>query len=250
MAQIKGRYASATDIGLVRPSNEDKAISLIDDQNVALLCVCDGMGGYMKGDFASKIAVDIVTAAFVNKVKWYFVGQVKRWIAKIIKNINYSVFSESQDSEKFKGMGTTMCLAIMFKSKIIIANIGDSRCYRIGDEKIEQLTRDQTYVEYLLSIGKIDEQEKLTSKDRHALMNFIGQKKTINYVLSVIENTKKPILVCTDGLYNNASEKQIYSAMSSNERLDQKIDTLIGIAKANGGTDNIGISIWEPFKYD
>lgn len=250
MSQIKGRFGSKTDIGLVRPSNEDKALSLIDAQGNVLLCVCDGMGGYMKGDFASKIAVDIISAAFMSKMKFMCSLQIKLWISKIIKSINYSVFSESQDTEKFKGMGTTLCLAILYKNKIFVANIGDSRCYRVGPEKLEQLTRDQTYVEYLLSMGKIDEQEKLTSKDRHALMNFIGQKKTVNYVLNIYENKKESILLCSDGLYNNAAEKQIYSAMSSSERLDQKINTLIGIAKANGGTDNIAVSIWEPYKHD
>lgn len=248
--EIRGRFGSETDIGLVRPSNEDKALSLIDAQRNVLLCVCDGMGGYMKGDFASKIAVDIISAAFKSKIRFFCGLQVKLWIRKIIKSINYSVFSESQDTDKFRGIGTTLCLAVFYKNKIYVANVGDSRCYKVNDDKLEQITRDQTYVEYLLSQGKITEEEKLTSKDRHALMNFIGQKKEINYSLQVIKNEERSILLCTDGLYNNASDKQIFSAMSSQERLDQKISTLIGIAKANGGTDNIGVSIWEPYKHD
>lgn len=250
MEKIKGRFGSKTNIGLVRPSNEDKALSLIDANGNVLLCVCDGMGGYMKGDFASKIAIDIISAAFNSKLKFFCAFQIKAWIAKVIKSINYSVYSESQDSEKFSGMGTTLCLAIFFKDKIFIANVGDSRCYKVTNEDIIQLTRDQTYVEYLAVKGEIKEEEKLTSKDRHALMNFIGQKKAVNYSLSVLKNNKEPILLCTDGLYNNATNKQIYSAMSSNERLDQKIKTLIGIALSNGGTDNIGISLWEPYKND
>lgn len=250
MERIKGRFGSQTDIGLVRKSNEDKAISLIDAQGNVLLCVCDGMGGYMKGDFASKIAIDVVTAAFRSKIKWVFPFQVKYWISKIIKSINFSVYSESLDSEKFSGMGTTFCMALFFKNKIYVVNIGDSRCYELNKDKINQLTEDQTYVQYLLKMGKIDEQEKLTSKDRHALMNFIGQNKEINYTLKVIKNECKTILVCSDGLYNNVSDKQIFSVLDSNERLDQKINSLIGIANANGGSDNIGISIWEPYKHD
>ena len=248
--QAKGRFGSLTDIGLVRKSNEDKALSLIDAQGNVLLCVCDGMGGYMKGDFASKIAVDVINAAFKSKVKWVFDFQVRLWISKIIKSINYSVYSESHDSEKFAGMGTTLCMAIFFKNKIYIVNVGDSRCYQLEHDKIVQLTKDQTYVQLLESMGKIDEQEKLTSKDRHALMNFIGQNKDVNYVLEVKKNEVKTIMLCSDGLYNNASDKQIFSALDSNERLDQKINTLIGIANANGGSDNIAISIWEPYKHD
>ena len=246
----KGRFGCKTDIGLVRKSNEDKALSLIDAQGNILLCVCDGMGGYMKGDFASKIAVDVINAAFKGKRRWIFDFQVKLWISKIVKSINYSVFSESQDTENLKGMGTTLCMAIFFKNKIYVVNVGDSRCYKLEKDKIVQLTKDQTYVQYLESAGKINEQEKLTSKDRHALMNFIGQNKDVNYALTVFKNDKSTIMLCSDGLYNNASEKQIFSALDSVERLDIKINTLIGIANANGGSDNIAISIWEPYKHD
>ena len=247
---VKGRFGSQTDIGLVRKSNEDKALSLIDSQGDILLCVCDGMGGYMKGDFASKIAVDVITAAFRSHRKWIFNFQLKFWISKVVKSINFSVFSEAQDSEKLSGMGTTLCMAILFKNKIFVVNVGDSRCYKLESEKIVPLTKDQTYVEYLLTAGKISEQEKLTSKDRHVLMNFIGQKKEVNYVLDVYKNDASTIMLCSDGLYNNATDKQIFAALDSTERLDQKINTLIGIANANGGSDNIAISIWEPYKHD
>ena len=247
---IKGRFGSKTDIGLVRASNEDKALSLIDPDGNILLCVCDGMGGYMKGDFASKIAADVITAAFTGKRRWVFPFQVNKWISRVIKSINYSVYSESMDSEQFKGMGTTLVMAIFFKDNIFIANIGDSRCYQISQDEITQITRDQTYVQYLVSHNKITQEEKLTSKDRHALMNFIGKNKTVDYEYKVIKNDRKTILLCTDGLYNNASDKQIFSALSSEDRLDQKISTLIGIAKANGGTDNIAVSLWEPYKND
>ena len=247
---IKGRFGSKTDIGLVRASNEDKALSIIDADGNVLLCVCDGMGGYMKGDFASKIATDIITAGFSSKKRWIFSFQVSNWISKVIKSINYSVYSESSDGDSFKGMGTTLVMAIFFKDNIYIANVGDSRCYMLSNDKVEQLTRDQTYVEYLLSHDKISADEKLTSKDRHALMNFIGKDKVVNFEYKVVKNDRKTVLLCSDGLYNNASDKQIFSALNSDERLDQKISTLIGIAKANGGTDNIAVSIWEPYKND
>ena len=248
--EVKGRFGSLTDIGLVRKSNEDKALSLIDAQGNVLLCVCDGMGGYMKGDFASKIAIDVVSAAFKGHIKWIFDFQVKIWISKVVKSINYSVYSESHDSERFKGMGTTLCMAIFFKNKIFVVNVGDSRCYRLEEEEVVQITHDQTFVQYMVNKGEMDEQEKLISKDRHVLMNYIGGNKDVNYTIDVFKNEKKTIMLCSDGLYNNASDRQIFSALASNERLDQKINTLIGIANANGGSDNIAISIWEPYKHD
>ena len=247
---IKGRFGSKTDIGLVRASNEDKALSLIDADGNVLLCVCDGMGGYMKGDFASKIAIDVITSAFTSKRRWLMASQITNWVNKIVKLINHSVWNEANDSEKFNGMGTTLVMAIFFKDKIFIVNVGDSRCYQLDDDNIVQLTRDQTYVEYLAAKKEIGEDQKTTSKDRHFLMNYVGQHKTVDYEYKIIKNEAKTIMLCSDGLYNNASNKQIYSALKSTDRLDQKISTLIGIAKANGGTDNIAVSIWEPYKND
>jgi len=247
---IRGRFGSKTDIGLVRESNEDKALSLIDADGNVLLCVCDGMGGSHKGSFASKIAVDVISSAFSSKRPWFFSWQVGKWISKIIKSINYSVYHESRDLDSLNGMGTTLVLAVFFKDNIYIANIGDSRLYVLEKDKIEQITRDQTYVEYLVSHDELDIEKKATSKDRHALMNFLGKEPHVNFEYKIIKNPRKTVLLCSDGLYNNASNKQIYSALVSDERLDQKISTLIGIAKANGGTDNIAISMWEPRKDD
>lgn len=247
---IKGRFGSRTDIGLVRASNEDKALSLIDAEGNVLLCVCDGMGGYMKGDFASKIAIDVISSAFMSKRRWFFSFQVSKWINRIVNSINYSVYNEATDTENFKGMGTTLVMAIFFKDNIYIVNVGDSRCYMLEKDNIVQLTRDQTYVEYLASHNKISEDEKHISRDRHALMNFVGKSKHIDYEYKIVKNLRKTVLLCSDGLYNNASDKQIYSALNSEERLEQKISTLIGIAKANGGTDNIAVSLWEPYKND
>ena len=247
---MKGRFGSKTDIGLVRTSNEDKALSIIDAYGNVLLCVCDGMGGNDRGNFASKIAIDVITSSFNDRRNFLFASSVSKWIAKVIKQINYSIYSESLDSDKYKGMGTTLVLAVFYKDSIHIANIGDSRCYRLDENEITQITRDQTYVEYLLSHNEIKEEEKNISKDRHALMNYLGKSKNADYEYKIIENTGKTILLCSDGLYNNASNKQIFSALNNKDRLDQKINTLIGIAKANGGSDNIAISLWEPFNND
>ena len=101
-----------------------------------------------------------------------------------------------------------------------------------------------------MSLGKITKEEMETSSQRHVLMNAVGTFPSVSYDVKFYANNGKPILVCTDGLYNNATEAEIHSALSTNERVDQKIETLIGIAKSNGGSDNIGIAYWEANKHD
>ena len=94
----------------------------------------------------------------------------------------------------------------------------------------------------------MSKEEMETSPQRHILMNAVGTFPSVSYDLKYYPNNGLPILVCTDGLYNNATEAEIRSALLTDERLDQKVETLIGIAKSNGGSDNIGIAYWEAYK--
>ena len=248
---LSGNYSVLTDKGRVRKVNEDSAQCAVNAFGNVLLVIADGMGGATKGDVASSKLVEHLIKTFRNLEEEFKNAKVAmKWLNKVIEEANAKIFKIAESDPSFKGMGTTLVMAVFFKDNIYIANIGDSRCYVLDQDKITQLTRDQTYVEYLAAHNKISEDEKLTSKDRHALMNFVGKNKTIDYEFKIVKNERKVVLLCSDGLYNNASEKQIFSALNSEERLDQKISTLIGIAKANGGTDNIAVSLWEPYKND
>ena len=246
----KGQFIAKTDIGLVRTTNEDQAAALINASGNVLLCVCDGMGGHNKGDYASKLAIDAICSEFKKKNGFISSVSVRRWMAITMRKVNKVIFDEAQKDPANKGMGTTMILAILFDDEVFVTNAGDSRAYFVRKNKLEQLSVDQTYVEYLYSAGKISKEEMETSSQRHILMNAIGTLPSASFTTKVHPNNGHPILLCSDGLYNNATEAEIYSALSTNERIDQKIDTLIGIAKSNGGSDNIGIACWEAYKHD
>lgn len=247
---IKGSFASKTDIGCVRLTNEDQAASLINASGDVLLCVCDGMGGHNKGDYASKLAVDIITEEFRAKNGYFSVFSLRYWISKTMKKVNQTIYKTAQTNPIYKDMGTTINMVILYGSKIFVVNAGDSRAYLIKKYGVQRLSEDQTYVDYLYHTGQISKEEMETSSQRHILMNAIGTYPSPSYDVKMYDNNKNSILVCTDGLYNNATEAEIHSALSTNERIDQKIDTLIGIAKSNGGSDNIGISYWEAHNYD
>ena len=101
-------------------SNEDQALAMINQHGNILLLVCDGMGGYMKGDRASKLATDILQQSFLSKIRFMSTIQIEWWISKTVKKINTAVYEESQRNEKVKGMGTTLCFAIFYKNKMFI----------------------------------------------------------------------------------------------------------------------------------
>lgn len=248
--RYKGQFAAKTDIGLVRQTNEDQACALINASGNVLLCVCDGLGGHNKGDYASQIAIDTLSEEYRKKNGFLSSFSVKTWIARTMRKINKAIYDEAQKDPANKGMGTTMILAVLFDDEVFVTNAGDSRAYFVRKNKLEQLSTDQTYVEYLYSAGKITKEEMETSSQRHILMNAVGTLPSASFTTKVYPNNGHPILLCSDGLYNNATEGEIYSALSTTERIDQKIDTLIGIAKSNGGSDNIGIAYWEAYKHD
>ena len=246
----KGQFASKTDIGCVRTTNEDQAASLVNASGNVLLCVCDGMGGHNKGDYASKLAIDTITDEFRKKNGFFSILSVRQWIARTMRKVNKVIFDEAQTKPEYKDMGTTVNMVILYSDSVLVVNAGDSRAYFVRKKRLERLSEDQTYVEYLYHTGKITKEEMETSSQRHILMNAVGTFPSVSYDLKVYENNGLSILVCSDGLYNNATEAEIHSALSTTERMDQKIDTLIGIAKSNGGSDNIGIAYWEVTRHD
>ena len=246
--KYKGQFIAKTDIGCVREKNEDQAAAIINASGNVLLCVCDGMGGHNKGDYASKLAIDTITEDFKNKNGFISNFSLRQWIARTMRKVNKIIFDEAQTNPNYKDMGTTVNMVIIYNDSIFVINAGDSRAYFVRKKALEQLSEDQTYVEYLYHTGKMSKEEMETSPQRHILMNAVGTFPSVSYDLKYYPNNGLPILVCTDGLYNNATEAEVRSALLTDERVDQKVETLIGIAKSNGGSDNIGIAYWEAYQ--
>ena len=246
-----GTYAYKTDIGRVRKTNEDRAIILMNSDNEVFLAVSDGMGGSEKGDVASKLTIDLLNASFKKKKKHRYLFSDKRWITRTCKSINKKIYSMTEKMKKAEknsekiGMGCTLVAVLISGERMMIANIGDSRAYMLKDGEIKQLTTDQTYVEYLLKTGKITEEGAKTHPDRHVLTNALGVYNSLSLSITDMPYHGESILLCSDGLYNNLDSKEIANILLTDERTDQKVVSLISIANHAGGSDNIGIALWE-----
>lgn len=246
-----GTYAYKTDIGRVRKTNEDRAIILMNSDNEVFLAVSDGMGGSEKGDVASKLTIDLLNASFKKKKKHRYLFSDKRWITRTCKSINKKIYSMAEKMKKTEknsekiGMGCTLVAVLISGERMMIANIGDSRAYMLKDGEIKQLTTDQTYVEYLLKTGKITEEGAKTHPDRHVLTNALGVYNSLSLSITDMPYHGESILLCSDGLYNNLDSKEIANILLTDERTDQKVVSLISIANHAGGSDNIGIALWE-----
>ena len=241
---VAGHYAYKTDIGKVRMTNEDHVAGTVNARGDVFLIVCDGMGGQNKGELASSMAVSHLIDDF-NASKFIGLFDVQLWLNRRIRAINKSINTEARRNPLYKGMGTTLTAVVIYHDNIVFAQIGDSRLYELDNGKLAQLTDDQTYVSYLYRTGQITKEEMATHPKRHMLMNALGTYPSIEIDIKVKPYLGQTLLLCSDGLYNNVSEKTITSILKGEDSPEEKINELISIANNNGGSDNIGIIIWE-----
>ena len=241
---VTGRYAYKTDIGKVRLTNEDQANATVNSKGDVLLIVCDGMGGQNKGELASSIAISHLLEDF-NSSRFFTLFDVQLWLNRRIRAVNKFINNEARKNILYRGMGTTLTAAIIYHDSLVIAQIGDSRIYEIRNRELVQLSTDQTYVNYLYRTGQIKKEEMDTHPRRHMLMNALGTYPSVEIDISVKPYTNQTILLCSDGLYNNVSETTISSVLKGSDSPEEKVNELISIANSNGGSDNIGLVIWE-----
>ncbi len=245
---ISGQFVSKTDIGRVRLTNEDNALACINARGNVLLLICDGMGGSNKGELASSLALNSIQDAFINQRKFFNRAHAIYWMKREIRRANNLIYDEAQKNPSYVGMGTTLTAILIVGGFYISAQVGDSRAYILKNNTLQQITEDQTVVAYLFRTGQISESEMATHPKRHVLLNALGNEPTIEVDFKFANYDNETFLVCSDGLYNNLDHKVIESVIKSNEPVSTKCDQLIALANANGGSDNIGIAIWEADK--
>ena len=251
MAGYKGTFSFRKDVGRVRLSNEDQCAVSVNSFGDVFLCVCDGMGGQNKGDYASKLALDSMMNDFRSMPKMPGIF-LKSWLSKAYKNANALIFEEAGKSSLYQDMGTTCVTALIHGGRIVIGNAGDSRAYSYSRDslRLTRLTEDQTYVDYLYRTGRIKASEISSRPDRHVLMNAMGVTRAAYFDIKSYPYAGETILLCSDGLYNNLSEAEIKAVLATDDRSDEKAGYLIGEANANGGSDNIAVALWEALSHD
>lgn len=241
----RGRYAYKTDIGRIRIINEDQALVKVNAAGDVLLLVLDGMGGHNKGDYASRLATNFISDSFENKNSFISDFTARIWLQNVCIKANKYIFDMASEKEGYKGMGSTIVAILLRKNKMHILNAGDSRAYLVKRKELELVSEDQSYVSYLCRSGAITEEEAKIHPQKNVLLNALGIYPSLNFNLFTRNYTGEPIMLCSDGLYNNISENEMHAILSGDERPDLKVDTLISIANSNGGSDNIAIAYFE-----
>jgi len=243
--ELRGNFAEKVDIGKVRHTNEDRSFAAVNANGDVILAVCDGMGGENKGDLAASLTIETIDELFQKTKKFNLMWSAKKFIKKCFKVANRAVYNESHTHEMYKDMGTCVSIAIITSQFLVTGNMGDTRVYKFHNGKLEQLTTDHNLAQRAYRMGQITKEEIPTYKDRHVLTNALCIHKAAASDLEEYDYHGESIFVCSDGLYNNVSETELLTILKGGDTTSQKVNEMVSLANANGGSDNITAVLWE-----
>ncbi|MBR3133410.1 MAG: Stp1/IreP family PP2C-type Ser/Thr phosphatase [Clostridia bacterium] len=239
------RVYAKSDIGKVRSMNQDSFSIPVDNVELKLYILADGMGGYKGGEIASRVAVT-ATEKYIKEKFYLLEKRDKKSIMKVIEDAiefaNTAIYEESEQDEELQDMGTTIEVCLIYKNKVYIGHIGDSRIYQIRNNIMERVTTDHSYVEKLVRDGEITREESYTHPKKNLLIKALGtDEKAEPDLLDISIQKDDVLLICSDGLTNMIREDRILEIVSEN--VETAIDNLIEEANKNGGLDNITVII-------
>ena len=225
-------YAS-TDIGKMRPINED---SYYAPEAGELFCaVADGMGGHQAGEVASGIAV----REFAEGMRAAR-GPLEIAIRHAVERANSAIFETATGRADYSGMGTTMTALCMDSKQVYLAHVGDSRAYLIRNGAIVRVTTDHTLVEQMVEEGLITLEEARIHPKRNYLTRALGTSPEVEVdVLRMDRRPEDVYLLCSDGLSNFVSEREMRDLVMTAPTGRAGVNSLVELALEHGGADNI-----------
>jgi serine/threonine protein phosphatase PrpC len=232
--------AAVSDRGRKRPSNED-AFGFSVERGVFL--VCDGMGGAAAGEIASSLAVDEMLRLLDRQARGKDGSKAAAMpllAEEAIHAANEAIFSRSQRVDKLNGMGTTLVGLLVDERRVWVLNVGDSRCYRLRNRRLEQITLDHSLVEEQVRLGRMTRSEALRSPLRNVITRALGTQSQVTP--DIFELAPEPgdlFLLCTDGLTRELTDASIESLLGADLPLEAACARLVEAAKKAGGHDNI-----------
>jgi PPM family protein phosphatase len=228
--------AAVTDRGLVRSANQDSVYA-----GARLLAVADGMGGMAAGDLASAIAIEAVAPADVDLADGQLVDALRAVIEKASGRIRAAV----AEDPKRDGMGTTLTalLASATGTELALAHIGDSRAYLLRGGVLQQMTKDDTFVQMLVDEGVITA-DQASSHPRRAVVTQALQGEPVEPAFSTIEpQPGDRWMLCSDGLSNVVREDTIATVLTEVAEVEPCAHRLVDLARRAGGPDNITVVV-------
>lgn len=232
-----------TDPGMIRAQNQDDYAIVKLGRDQLLVIVCDGMGGARSGNIASRMAVDV----FSDEVRRTIRSNMKQErIDQMLKDslelANKAVYEQSQISEEYKGMGTTLVAAFFQKDHVTVVNVGDSRAYLFNKEGVQSITTDHSLVELMVQRGELTREAAKNHPGKNLITRAVGTETDVECDLFHQQLDKgDSVLLCSDGLSNIMSDQEILFEVVHGVNKNDCCQRLMKIANYRGSPDNVTI---------
>ena len=238
-----GNFAACgkSDIGSVRSTNQDSVL-IRKFGDIYLLAVADGLGGQPAGDVASKMAVielEETVKANIGKIP------EKEILIQAVAKANREIYLLSKENPEYKGMGTTLVAAILFGDGAVIANIGDSRAYLVGDG-IRQITQDHSLMQEMAEKGNNGREN--ASPQKNIVTRVLGVAAEVTPDFFEIKFAGNALLLCSDGITNTLNDAEIQKIVNSQPGIDAACDRLLAAANEKGSKDNVTVILAKEIK--
>lgn len=226
-------YGFATHEGAVRQVNEDNFCLRPDS---GLFAVADGMGGHRGGRTASHITVENLA------------GHIKQGnsLMRAIEAIHHDILRAAAVDPELNGMGSTVVAMKILNDHYEIVWVGDSRAYAWDGAALKRLTRDHSYVQYLLDEGHISARDAIDHPQRNIILQALGaqdMEEVSPDLVSGVFRENEMILLCSDGLTTEVDDMRIAEILSRESSPQKAADRLVEAAISSGGSDNITVII-------
>jgi len=237
--------ATATHPGMVRSHNED---SITADGEMGLAVLADGMGGYNAGEVASGIAVAMIPAEMRKALAACPPGdlngkRMERLIGDQAVRANATIYAAAQKESQYRGMGTTLVVALWHDNQVTVGHIGDSRLYRLRDDKLEQITRDHSLLQEQIDSGMISKEDARHAPNKNLVTRAVGIDPDVEPEVHTYPVQRGDIyLLCSDGLPDMVPDEDIENTLASlKANLNLAAEQLVQQANDNGGRDNVSV---------
>ena len=248
-AEKARKIGMLTDVGQVRPVDEDSILAAdlsfgvnSESSKFLLLAVADGMGGHAKGEEASKIALNAIARAVIpdllNNTPF------TKILEKGIQNANQDILDYTAENPEASGMGTTSVCAVVKDNQIHLANVGDSRAYRVSDDEICRVTKDHSYVQALIDEGEITEEQAREHPRKNEITRAVGIMPSIEVdTMKLTLDSDESLLLCCDGVIAHLSDDDIHKIIRDSPDPQTACQEIVDMANERGGSDNISLII-------
>ena len=234
------RYAARSDRGLVRANNEDSVYA-----GARLLALADGMGGHAAGEVASQLVI----AALAHLDDDEPGGDLLSKLDAAVRDGNSAIAAHVEADPELDGMGTTLTAILFDGNRLGLVHIGDSRGYLLRDGELNQITKDDTFVQTLVDEGRITAEEAHSHPQRSLIMRALTGHEVEPTLIMREAKAGDRYLLCSDGLSDPVSHDTILDALQIPD-VAESADRLIELALRGGGPDNVTVVVADVVDYD